>query len=484
MALSDIETIVFCMLENRSFDHMLGYLSLKPRPGKPAVEGLSADPGWVKSYRNMADGKPYDIKWLPPAQVVDDPPHALSSIQTQIDTPPAGPGPTRMGGFAQTYADSRKGVPKKPPLNDVGAVMGYYDAKAVPTFDFFAANYCICDHWFSALPLGTQPNRLMAMAGETSLVQNTSGFPIPDQRLVYDWLHDHKIRWCAYQSGNFLPFFTLMARFIPEIALSLTASEFGIKTHFRRYARFRKDWTKAAQVPQVIFIEPEYGDGPHAAPNDDHPPTGVAGGQALLQDLYQVLISNPARWQKTLLVITYDEHGGFFDHVPPFPLDTTVAGFHFPTTGVRVPAILVSPHVGEGKVFSEPLDHTSFLQLLADRFTPGMDYSPAVAGRQAKLSRIAKALLPAARTGPAPTLALPAAVKAAAARPIAAAAAAGPSAPHTPNAVALDAATRQLAHDHPELLDSKGWEGIKAYLESNPPPVVASPDHITTPATP
>jgi phospholipase C len=475
VALQDIEHIVFCMLENRSFDHMLGYLSLSTTPGQKAPDGLKQDAGWLHSYTNLADGKPYALKWLNPVQVVDDPPHDLKSIDHQVKTPAAER--PQMGGFVQAYVDKQRqpdaqGRPK-PPLKDAGAVMGYYDKVAVPSFDFFATHYCICDRWFAALPLGTQPNRLMAMAGESKLDENKGGFPIPYQKLVYEWLHEHGIRWCVYQKGSFLPFFTLMKQWIGQIVGDLTLSEFGIKTHFRRFHRFRHDWMTADQVPQVIFVEPEYGDGPHIEPCDDHPPTGVARGQALLHDLYDALISNPARWAKALLVVTYDEHGGFFDHVPPFDVDDVAGGMPFTTTGIRVPALLVSPHVEAGGVFSDVVDHTSFLQLLADRFTPGADYSPAVQRRQAQIpGRLKNALLPSARSDPPPTFALPSETKS-----LATALTATPhpaAAPGTANSLALDAAAREAFSFNPELLDHAAWSGLKAYLEAHPVPPQAS----------
>ena len=109
-----------------------------------------------------------------------------------------------------------------------------------------------------------------------------------------------------------------MASWLPEITTSLTANQvFGGDGRFRRYDRFKADWNAATAMPSVIFIEPEYTDGPHADPNDDHAPTGIQPGQAFLADVYQTLISNPARWAKTLLVVTYDEHGGFFDSTYP-----------------------------------------------------------------------------------------------------------------------------------------------------------------------
>jgi phospholipase C len=91
-----------------------------------------------------------------------------------------------------------------------------------------------------------------------------------------------------------------------------------------------------------------------------------------------------------MLIITYDEHGGFFDHVTPPKMSTEAGGATFQTTGVRVPAFIISPYVTPGSVLSEQMDSTSILQLLADKYTPGKDYSPAVAARKALLKPLAK----------------------------------------------------------------------------------------------
>jgi phospholipase C len=302
----------------------------------------------------------------------------------------------------------------------------------------------------------------MAMGGESSLVDNARVF-LPEQRLVYDWLTDHGVTWCAYQSGDFLPFFCLMRSRAAEIATSLTLSAVGHRGRFRRFSRFAEEWNDSAPLPSVIFIEPEYTDGPHLDPNDDHPPTGVAKGQAFVSDIYHTLIGNPARWANTLLLVTYDEHGGFFDHVPPPALPATAGGFPFATTGVRVPAFVVSPHVAPGSVHSGALDHTSILQFLADRFTPGRDYSAAVAARQVSLTRIADMLSDAAQRRPRLAAETAAALQATAA----ATAPAPPSGAvlgDPANAQALHNATVAIARDHPDLLRAPGWESLREYL--------------------
>ena len=479
MALADIDTFVIVMLENRSFDHMLGYLSLNETPNPMPVEGLRSDQAWRDSYRNEHDGTLYGLKRLTAAQMIDDPAHSAAPIAIQVGKRPAGPGPTLMGGFVHSYAiywHPEKRKDNKPAPDDLGAVMGYYTAEEVPSFDFFARNYCVCDHWFAPLPLGTQPNRLLAMAGESKLIENEP-FPMRPHELVYEWLKARKVEWCVYQWGGYFSFFTLMLKWLPTIVSDLTLSGLGIGgTRFRRYKRFAKAWASAGKMPNVIFIEPEYSDGPRSKPNDDHPPLGVAPGQAMLKDLYAVLTGNAERWAKTLLIVTYDEHGGFFDHVPPLPIPTVIDGRLLPTTGLRVPALLISPHVAAGSVFSGALDHSSILQLLDDRFAGGRGYSRAVKGREPHLARIADALLDAPRAGPpipfptSVTARLAAAARAAVAPLASWIAPVTPDAPDTPNALAMDMAARKLAEDHGELLAQPGWEQVRAYLAANQPP--------------
>ena len=455
MSLSQIDTIVILIMENRSFDHMLGYLSAE---NILAVDGIKKDVSWLERYANP--GPSNSISPHPLAstfQTFADPQHDEASIALQINSPTVSSISPLMGGFVESYMKF-----SSPPPTDPGAVMGYYDGAAVPVFDFFARHYCVCDRWFAALPLGTQANRLMAMSGASSLLDNADLF-LPDQPLVYDWLSANKINWCAYQSGDFLPFFSLMPKWLGEIGTSLSLSELGGKGHFRRYNRLKDEWSGTDPIPNVIFIEPEYTDGPHANPNDDHAPTGIAPGQAFLADLYNTLSSNPARWLKTMLMITYDEHGGFFDHVPPLPIETIVADQTVKTTGVRVPSFVISPYARPG-VFSGALDHTSLLQLLDDKFGQGAGYSDAVNARQEKLDRLLNTLLstPAADI-PALSAASSSSTDLAAPKLLAVA-----PVPNTPNARALHNAAAKLASEHPDLVAQPGWDNLRTYLATHP----------------
>jgi phospholipase C len=414
---------------------------------------LRDDAAWSGPLANQSGGTVYPIHLLDPSvQEIPDPAHDHNSIQVQIAAPPVGGAPNRMGGFVQSYVR----FSDKPPT-DPSLVMGYYDQRAVPVFDLFARNFAICDHWFSALPTGTQANRLMAMSGESALVDDARVL-LPDQPLVYDWLAQRQVPWCAY--AKTFPFFSMMPRWSGEIATSLALSAAGGRGRFRLYEKFSDEWQAAASMPQVIFIEPEYTNGPHLDADDDHPPTGIAKGQGFLAEVYAVLTSNPARWANTMLIVAYDEHGGFFDHVPPLDIPATAGGFSFATTGVRVPAFVVSPHVAPGTVFSQPLDHTSILQLLADRFAGGQDYSAAVAARQSHLARLAGVLA----DTPAPRQ--PAPDAAALAKVAEVADALPPPTPRgadlgdPPSSQAFRNAVMKIAGEHPELVKSPGWKRL------------------------
>ena len=462
MALNDIEHFVIVILENRSFDHAVGYLSLPGANGAPPmnVDGLRADPAWNNAVANLdAKNTPVPPQALASnVQKVDDPPHDFGSIATQITTAPNGGAPAGMGGFIKSYAASKPADPK--------LAMGTYRSDAVPMFDFFAREFVVCDQWFSALPTGTQANRMMAMGGQSAIKDNVK-LLLPDQPLVYDWLNRNKVPWCSYQwAGN--PFFTLMWKWTTTIVGSLNSA--GNLGAFRRYndpqSGFYEHWTNGAQIPSVVFIEPKYTDDIvfWAAANDDHPPTGIAKGQDFLRVVYQTLTANQALWAKTMLIVTYDEHGGFFDHAPPLAIADTAGGYQFKSTGVRVPAFIVSPQVARGQPFHGKLDHTSVLRLLAERFTPGKPYSAPVAARQQTLAPLSDVLIAPPAVVRAPTVPSDKhsmAFAAAAAAPVAPS---GPDAPReTETAEAFHRLALKLAREKPELLTGLQGQAFAQY---------------------
>ncbi|MDQ6891102.1 MAG: phospholipase [Acidobacteriota bacterium] len=349
---------------------MLGYLSLPPS-SRADVDGQRTDPEWLTSFTNLDQGEPCRPRrstnpfTLPPGF---DPPHERANVAAQLGALQDGAYP--MTGFVEAIPS---GVSSDPATRRM--VMDFFDAGTAPVTDFLARHFTICDRWFARLPGGTQANRLMAMSGTSTIDGNRS--VLPRQELVYDWLTRHHVRWRVYHQG--IPFFTLMPHWIPEILGN---------DHFRAFMDFQPDLvnTPLDELPDVIFLEPTYGDAPHLGRStDDHAPSGVSNGQEFLMEAYNA-ITRPSFWKGALLIITYDEHGGFFDHVSPPSIPTnSPAGEYppFPSLGVRVPAYVVSPFVKAGGVSNALLDHTSMLKLLGEKFNKG-SYSAAVDARQVK----------------------------------------------------------------------------------------------------
>jgi len=371
--LSDIQTIVVVMMENRSFDHILGYLSLPPF-NRTDVDGLKTNPAWLAQYTNYDSGQaiqpflstdPYDM----PDDF--DPPHERPNMAGNLGNINNNVYP--MNGFVNSIPNS---VSTNPNIRKL--VMSYFGADQVPMSHFFAQNFTICDRWFSAIPAGTQPNRLMSMSGEMMIDINHD--VLPPQNLVYDWLTAHGVSWRVYHQG--IPFFTMMLKWVPEILLS---------NHFRSFSDLASDLMNSSpdEMPQVIFVEPTYQDAPHLGfATDEHAPSGVSNGQEFLMQTYNALANSPF-WQNALMIVDYDENGAFFDHVSPPMIPTnpqTGAVWNdqspFVSLGPRTPAYVISPFVKPGSVNHTLLDHTSVLKLFGERFDANGSYSPEVDARQ------------------------------------------------------------------------------------------------------
>ena len=180
-SIDDIKTVVIVLMENRSFDHMLGYLSLPPY-NRTDVEGQTADPAWLAKFANLDGGQLVqafhntDAYYLPSGF---DPPHQRENVATHLGVSNGGVYP--MNGFVGAVPPSVSTNPDHRRL-----VMGYFGAHEVPINHFFASNFTICDRWFCSVPSGTQPNRLMAMGGSSIIESNAT--PLPSQPLIYDWL--------------------------------------------------------------------------------------------------------------------------------------------------------------------------------------------------------------------------------------------------------------------------------------------------------
>ena len=351
--LDQVKTIILVMMENRSFDHMLGHLTLDD-PGLK-IEGLRKEN--MANYSNDYNNTLYPLFPLTMDKELDsDVPHEYDAVATQLAANPVN-GKFTMHGFVEAYANAGNVI------NRNSIPMGYFNREQVPITNFLAKNFCVCDHWFSSLPTSTQPNRTMALCGESEIYQTLTKL-IPVHNNLFDWMENNGIRWRAYHDG--FPFYALYPKLWKYV----------LGDKYRRYQNFHRDQlaTVKSDDPQVIIIEPCYEDAPHfpnKQPNDNHAPLPVGFGEEFIRSVYLALTSNKERWKQSLMILYYDEHGGFFDHVipPSIPYQTTGANPHsFTSLGLRIPGILVSPFVKPGSVFSQTLDHTSVLQLLAEKF--------------------------------------------------------------------------------------------------------------------
>ena len=379
-ALDQVDTIVLLMLENRSFDHLLGHLSLGACANNSGADGL-ADPLVRPQYLNSYQMQAYYPHKMRDRPLETDLPHDRNAIAVQMNHS-ALAGGFKMDGFAKSYFSASPNVHVTDP-----DPMGFLPPDDVPMSRFLADNYAVCDRWFASLPAGTQPNRLMAWTG-TSLIDGNGLFPPRDPTLL-DWMDQRQIRYRVYSSG--LSFFVLFGA--PQV--------FG--PAFRNFARLAPDVAneKHGDFPQVIIIEPSYGDAVRITggiATDYHAPAAAGPGEVFLRQAYEALTCNPERWARTLLVVTFDEHGGFYDHVTPpavgyQPPNNAHYAQPFTSLGVRVPAFVVSPLVSPKSVCSATLDHTSLLQLLAEKFTPGLPYSESVeVRRQQGIRSVSEAL--------------------------------------------------------------------------------------------
>ncbi len=372
-----IDTIVIVMLENRSFDHMLGYLRLPdiPRFGaRPEVDGLRSldDPQYANPSGSGDPVRPFLVD--EDAPLPSDLPHERPFVAQQVAY--SADDGFAMNGFVKAF-EAFTGASVRDP-----APMRVMTPQFLPVTSFFAEEFAVCDQWHAPLPTSTQPNRLMAVSGYT-VVDTTQRGLLPDQDTVFDWCERHGVRWRVYSAG--LSFFTLMPRMWPHL---VNPRRFRSLSSLSRDVQFEED----ATFPQVILVEPDYEDTPvhlggHAS--DNHPPLPLAFGELFLKTVYDAVTSSAKRWGRTVMVVTYDEHGGFFDHVAPLIVPfAPPAGAQFTeafaSTGLRVPALVVSPYTQRRSVASLALDHTSILQMIAERFDPsGAGYSAAVEARRA-----------------------------------------------------------------------------------------------------
>ena len=241
--------------------------------------------------------------------------------------------------------------------------MGYYNGSDLPVYDHLAREFCVCDRWFWSVPGATWPNRLYAVAGQAAGSKDRKRVPIYDVPSFLRHLERNKVSGAGTR--------TTSARFASATASSISGylDKFAYfdRRSFLAPRNFLDDATDG-KLPAVSWIDPNFVDvsfiGPSGS-NDDHPPSDIKAGQELVLKVYSALVKSP-NWKKTMLVITYDEHGGFYDHVlPPAAQDDKPA---FRSYGVRVPSIVVSPYTPRASVSSVVYDHTSIIKTILHAF--------------------------------------------------------------------------------------------------------------------
>ena len=388
--LSSINNIVVLMLENRSFDHMLGLLysangNVSPT-GQPfeGLTGQESNPG--------ADGSAVPVFTIaatdPNAYFMPgaDPGEGYSATNSQLfgsTTAPTPPVATNNGfvtDFNYTLGwESNEGwsIVEGTTASDI---MGVFPPTMLPVLSSLASGFAVCDFWFGSVPTETLPNRAFVNAGTSQghMDDKTKKYTCPT---IFGLLSNNNITWSIY--GYDAP---------PLTRLDFPDTTNADDSHFGEFTDFQ---TAAANgtLPSYTFLEPSW----DASGNSQHPNYNVALGEQLIHDVYYALRNGPA-WNQTLLIVTYDEHGGCYDHVPPpqgaVPPDNSAGedGFDFTRFGPRVPTVLVSPLIPAGTVFhvaagAMPLDHTSILKTIETRWN-----LPALTARDAAASSVGDVL--------------------------------------------------------------------------------------------
>jgi len=374
-----INHIVVVMLENRSFDHMLGYLyadsgNVSPL-GQPfeGLTGKESNPDGkgseVSVYKIQGtDPHPYFMPGANPGEGYLNTNSQLFGT-TQAPSPPV---PAANRGFVTNFAYTIGWESKTPnevlPGTQPSQIMGTYTPQMLPILSSLAKGFAVCDQWFSSVPTETFPNRAFVCLATSQGHVSDSTCKTYTAPSIFTSLEKKGASWGVY--GYDAP---------PLTRGSVSDIMHAAESHFGEFADFQTA-ARGGLLPNYVFLEPQWG----SNGNSQHPNYDVAKGEQFLHDIYYSLYGTKS-WQNTLLIITYDEHGGCYDHVPPpenaIAPDNSVGelGFDFKRFGVRVPTVLVSPLIEAGTVFRPPsspagstsalpFDHTSILSTVEQRF--------------------------------------------------------------------------------------------------------------------
>lgn len=380
---SHVKNVVVLVQENLSFDNFAGGLTYNPN-----IDGL-VNRQYCNPYNISASHSPH-VCAKPIAQNVapDDPDHSIGGGNMQVygTYHPGNQHDPLMEGFVTEQVLSYD--IDKHNVSRAAEVINYYTPDHVPVFNAMAENFVLFDRWFAAVPGPTNPNRAYLTSGTShGHGRNDDGFltsSLP-QRSIFEQLSEAGISWINYSNTT---------DFLPDAMFYTWAAETAKnETHVKPLDQFYND-AKSGTLPQFTWINPEC-----CSYMSFHPPSPINMGEGFVKSIYEALRSSP-QWEDTLFIMTFDEHGGFADHVSPpegvppgDPLGyTETAGdgkattFRFDRLGIRVPTVLISPWVGKGVVQNRPsgqsgeFTHTSILKFLShlwdlDILTPRVEWS-------------------------------------------------------------------------------------------------------------
>eukprot|EP00939_MAST-03C_sp_MAST-3C-sp1_P001220 g1220.t1 len=359
-----IEHVVVAMLENRAFDHMLGFMKKGGPQGDVRVDGLRGDECNVKDISDPSGKGKICVNEDALDHCEYDPNHSFAATTERIfgciygvtnNTPCTDMkmtnGSADMSGFVASAIREGK---------DGSNEMTMWPPEKVPIITTLAKEFALFDRFFASHPGSTYPNRQFVLSGTAHGMTDTGnavphgGFP---QQTVLRSFEDAGLSWKMYYEDSLA-----WAIFLGDVQRNES------KPHIQTMDRFWAD-ASAGTLPNFTFIEPRINPNPNASgnksfglANHQHPTSSVREGERWMRDIYQAVRASP-NWESTLLIFTYDEHGGFYDHVSPPQVGVpspdgicTKEGFDFSRLGVRIPTIAISPWIPKGTLVHEAPD--------------------------------------------------------------------------------------------------------------------------------
>lgn len=408
-----IKHVFVLMLENRSFDHMLGFSGIT---GSDAVTGKPTQiNGPPSGFSNSWSGEsfPASTPAVDPMHV--DPNHEFTDVLKQLCGQTAVYAPGRPypainnSGFVSNFA-----VDAKAP--SPGDVMRAFTQQSLPVLSALAKEFAVCDSWFCSMPGPTWPNRFFALGASSAGLDHS---PTPDETVLWETTGGFQFQnGSIFDAGRRFLFWKKRLKwriYAGNKLFTLVHAVKGIHIwDIERYSNFAQDVSDPDYPAQFTWIEPNYGHvlTDYLGGNSQHPLDGVTGGEALIKATYEAIRNSPL-WESSMLVVIWDEHGGFFDHVAPTgaipPGDraqfsgANQYGFTFDRYGPRVPAVIVSPFIPRNTIDHRPYDHSSALATVERLFK----LHPLTARDRAASDLRALASLSTARSVPPELVALP-----------------------------------------------------------------------------